>query len=162
MLPPDGKGSLNNLEETTVIKDNRFEAGLLWKSDVPNLPANRKMTVNRLEFLERKFQKKPSFSKLYQDQIGKYIDLGHARQLSKEEAKSNIGTTNYIPHHGVLNKNKPGKVRLVFYASAKFHNASLNDNLWPGVDFLNGLVSILLEFREKRFVVFADIDKMFH
>ena len=42
--------------------------------------------------------------------------------LSMEEAKSNNGITNYIPHHGVLNVHKPGKARVVFYASAKFHN----------------------------------------
>ena len=39
-LAPDKKISLNILEETTVIKDNRFKTGLLWKSGVPHLPAN--------------------------------------------------------------------------------------------------------------------------
>ena len=48
-----------------------------------------------------------------------------------EEAKSNREITNYIPHHGVLKINKPGKVRAVFDASAKFHNTWLNDNLLP-------------------------------
>ena len=119
------------------------------------------MTLNRSEFLERKFQKKPGFSRLYQDQIEEYMDSGYARQLSKEEAKSNVETTNCKPHHGVLNINKLGNMRVVFYASAKFHNTSLNDNLLPGVEFLNDLVSILLEFREERFEVIADINKMF-
>ena len=63
--------------------------------------------------------------------------------LSMEEAKSNNGITNYIPHHGVLNVHKPGKARVVFYASAKFHNNPL-----PVVDFLNNLISVLLRFRE--------------
>ena len=56
LLPPDEKRYLNILEETTVIKDNRVDTGLLWKSNVRHLPANRKMAINRLESPERKFQ----------------------------------------------------------------------------------------------------------
>ena len=162
LLPPDEKRSLNILEETTVIKDNRVETGLLRRSDVPHLPADRKIAINRLESLEKKFQKNPDFAKLYYDQIEKYIKLGHARQLTKEEAKCNSAITNYIPHHGVLNINILGRVRVVFDASAKFHNTSLNDNLLPGAHFLNNLISVQLRFKEGRFAVIADIEKMFH
>ena len=69
-----------------------------------------------LKSLERKFQKNPDFAKLYQNQIEEYIALGHTRQLSKEEAKGSSEITNCIPHHGVLNINKPGKVCIVFDA----------------------------------------------
>ena len=162
LLRPDEKRSLNILEETTDIKDNRVETGLLWRSDVPHLPADQKMAINRLESLEKKFQKNPDFAKLCYGQIEKYIKLGHTRQLTKEEAKCNSAITNYIPHHGVLNINKPGRVRVVFDASAKFHNTSLNDNLLPGVDFLNNLISVLLRFKEGRFAVIADIEKVLH
>ena len=90
------------------------------KSNVPSLPANRKMKKKtRLESLERKFQKNTDFAKLYQDQIEEHIALDHARQLSKEEVKQNSEIINHIPHHGVLNINKPGKVRVVFDAFAK-------------------------------------------
>ena len=34
LLPLHEERSLNILEETTVIKDNRVEIGLLWKFDV--------------------------------------------------------------------------------------------------------------------------------
>ena len=162
MLPPDKKRSLNIFEETTVIKDNRIEKGLLWKSHVPYLPANRKMAINRLELLERKFQKNPDFAELYHDLIEEYIALDHVHQLSKEEAKSTSEITNYIPHLGGSNINKPGKFRVVFDASAKFHNTSLNNNLLPGVDFLKNLDSVLLRFREGHFAVIADIEKMFY
>ena len=75
------------------------------------------MAINRLESLEKKSQKDPVFAKLYHDQIEEYITLGHARQLTKEEAKCNSEITNYIPHHGVLNINKPEKVHVVFEVS---------------------------------------------
>ena len=45
-----------------------------------------------------------------------YINKGHASKLSLEELKQTPPHTNYIPHHGVKNVNKPGKVREVFDA----------------------------------------------
>ena len=86
MLSPYEKRSPNILEETTVIEDNRIETVLLWKSNVPHLPANRKIAINRLESLQKKFQKNPDFAKRYHDQIEEYIKIGHALQLTKEEA----------------------------------------------------------------------------
>lgn len=95
MLPPDQKTSLNILEETTVIKHNRVDTSVLWKCDVPHLPANRKKAINSLESLKRRFQKNPDSANFYHDQIKEYI--GHARYVSKEEAEINIEITNYIP-----------------------------------------------------------------
>ena len=48
LVPPNEKRSLNILEETAFIKDNRVETGFLWKSNVPHLPANRKMTKKNI------------------------------------------------------------------------------------------------------------------
>lgn len=74
---------------------------------------------------------------------------------SQKETKGNSEITNYIPHHGVLNINNPGKVRVVFDASTKFRNTSLNDGLLPVVGFVHKL-------KEERFAVIANIEKMFH
>ena len=93
----------------------------------------------------------PEFPKMYKQQIDEYITLGHARKLSKNEKTTTTSITshiivpNYIPHRGVTNVNKPGEVRVVFDASAKFRNTSLNEHLLPGLDLLNDLVSVLLK-----------------
>ena len=81
---------------------------------------------------------------------------------SSKEAKACSEITNYIPHHGVLNISKPGEVRVVFDASSKFWNASLNDSFLPGIDLLKNLISVLLRFREGQYTVIANIEKMFH
>ena len=72
------------MKKLLFYKDNRVETGLLWKSNVPHLPPNRKTTTNRLASLERKSQKSLDFANLYQDQIEEYIALCHERQLSEE------------------------------------------------------------------------------
>ena len=92
-------------------------------------------------------------------------------QRSFKEAKACDEITNYIPYHDVLNINKPGKTRVVFDASAKFRNTSLNNNLLPGIDLLNNLISVLLRLREGQSAAeisrttvccYCGIEKVFH
>ena len=47
---------------------------------------------------------------------------------------------NYLTHHGVVNINKLGKVRVVFDAGATYNSKSLNKSLLEGLDLLNNLV----------------------
>ena len=135
---------------------------MLWKKDNPSLTYNRELAVSRLISMEKKFRSNHDFAKLYRDQIEEYIKLGDARKLTNKEKQQTTAVTNYIPHHGVLNPNKPGKVRVVFDAAAKFKNTSLNDNLLTGPDLLNNLITVLCKFRLGKHAVIADIEKMFH
>ena len=132
------------------------------EKDEPVLPYNRILAITWFQSLEKKFHKNPDLANLYCKKIDEYVSLGHARKLSPKEAKACSEITNYILHHGVLNIDKPGKVRVVFDASAKFRNTSLNDNLLRHIDLLSNLISVLLRFREGRYAVIADIEKMFH
>ena len=98
---------------------------------------------------------------MYKKQINDYIKLGHAKLLSKEKSSNFSNKTNYIPHHGVVNVNKPGTVRVVFDASAKCDNISLNDKLLPGIDYLNSLIGVLTKVRYGKYAIMWDIEKMF-
>ena len=68
----------------------------------------------------------------------------------------------YIPHHGVYNINKPGKVRVVLDCSAKdAGRASLNDCLLQGPDLTNSPIRALCRFRLEPVAFLCDIEKMF-
>ena len=90
-----------------------------------------------LTSLENKFKKDPEFNETYKSTTKDYIKKGHVSKLPH---------TNYIPHHGVKNANKPRKVRVVFDAGAKFQSTSLNKNLFKGPDLLNTLIGVLIRF----------------
>ena len=67
----------------------------------------------------------------------------------------------YLPHHPVLNPNKPGKVRRVCNAASKYKKVCLNDQLLAEPDLLHGLIGTVFRFREGQIALTADIESMF-
>ena len=141
---------------------NRYEVGLLWKNEKTILSYNRDLAVNRLKSTENKFNKNPEIATKYKETVISYIESGYARKLSKEEADSTSNITNYIPHHSVINPNKPGKLRVLYDAGAQYQNTSLNQNLIKGPDFLNNLVGVLIRLRKGKIAATSDIQQMLH
>ena len=64
-------------------------------------------------------------------------------------------------HYGLVNPNKPGKVRRISNVAAKSNSVCLNDKLLRGPDLLGSLLGILLRGREKPVLLMADIKGMF-
>ena len=54
--------ALGILKRTTRLKDRRYEVGLLWRNDNPELPNNRVQAEKRLQQLKLRFQRSPEFS----------------------------------------------------------------------------------------------------
>ena len=52
----------------------------------------------------------------------------------------------YLPHHPVVNPNKPQKVRRLLDGASKSHGVSLNQSLLVGPDLLQNLLRVLLRF----------------
>ena len=162
LLSPTKQQVLQILENNTILKNVYFETPLLWKSESLKLSNNRTLAEKRFQSLEKKFAKILECAKLYRKQINEYTDLGHAVKLTNDHSLNISDITNYVSHHGVLNIDKPGRVRVVSDASAKYNDTCLNQNLLPGPDLLNNLVSVLIRFCQGKYAVMADIEKMFH
>lgn len=152
---------LNYLKSESKIKDGHYEVPMIWKEDM-FLPDSLKTAKRRFDYLTKRFKRDDSYFDMYKTCIDKYIRLGHARKLTKEETEKKTSKTWYLPHHGVINENKPGKVQVVFDAAAKSHQICLNSNLLAGPDLLNKLVGILLRFREHPIAITGDIEGMFN
>lgn len=72
------------------------------------------------------------------------------------------GKTWYLPHHNVVNVNKPAKTRTGFDCVAEFSGTSLNKEVLQGPDFMNKLMGVLLRFREDTITAMGDIKGMFY
>ncbi|XP_077973258.1 uncharacterized protein LOC144428215 [Styela clava] len=93
--------------------------------------------------------------------MAEFIKKGWAWKIPAAEFEAPIGKAWYLPHQLVTSEQKPGKVRLVFDAGARYLNTSLNDQLLQGPDMANGLLSVLLRFRMYKYGITADIEAMF-
>ena len=147
------------LERTTKKLPDRYETGMLWKEDGVKFPDNKGMALKRLEATERSLKRNPDLASAYQETIQTYIRHGHARKLTPKEASQQRERRWFLPHHAVTNPNKPGEVRVVFDAAAKFQGTSLNDKLLTGPDLLKDLPGVLLRFRKEPIALTADIEK---
>ena len=68
-----------------------------------------------------------------------------------------------MPHHAVFKKSTTTPLRIVFNASSKPNEGkSLNDCLMMGPSLTAKLNEILLQFRQGKYAVTADISKAFH
>jgi transposase InsO family protein len=156
--------ALKIMERTTVRGEDglRYQTGLLWKNEEVTLPESKNIALHRLRTQERKMDKDPEFAKAYCAKIQEYQEKGYIQELSSEVVDASNPRTWYLPHFGVTNPNKPGKLRLVFDAAARSHGISLNDVLCQGPDLNNSLISVLMKFRKYKYAFAGDIKDMFH
>ena len=149
------------LESTTKFAGDRYEVGMLWSEPEPNLPNNYSSALGQLYSLERRSQRDPKLKELYQQSIDTDVEKGFVKKLSKSEVKGTFGKEWFLPHHPVLNPNKPGKVRRVCNAAAKYKDLCLNDKLLTQPDLLHGLIGTIFGFQEGPIALTVDIESMF-
>lgn len=154
------KRALEILEKTSRYNKNEWEVGLLWKSDDYTFSDGKETALYRLKLLERKLDKDANYAKLYYSEMDRLINNGFAQKVDKFKY-TDINKLRYLPHFGVQNVNKPGKVRLVFDAAAKSASKSFNDLLLPGPDLLKSLPGVIMRFRQFAFAVKSDMKDMF-
>jgi hypothetical protein len=141
--------------------DDRYEIGLPWKDEKPNLPDSWPMALQRLQCLEKQLNRDGELKNKYCAKIYELFKKGYARNVdpSKLDMAENIW---YLPHFAVIYPNKPGKVRVAFDAAVKVKGISLNDRLSAGPDWLTSLFGVLCQFRIYPIAFTADIQEMFN
>ena len=152
------KRAYDILEKTSRRIENKWETGLLWLESTINIPDSRRIAYNRLLLLEKKLDRDAIYSELYYREMNRLFEAGYAVEAEKEFIRERVW---YLPHFGVCNVNKPGKLRLVFDAAAKSSNINFNDLLMTGPDLLKSLPGVLMRFRQYEFAFKSDLRDMF-
>ncbi|XP_062707819.1 uncharacterized protein LOC134288104 [Aedes albopictus] len=149
-------------QETYRRQSNgRYMVQLPLKDSVIQLPDSRTQALRRFYALESKLQRQPNLKEQYDSLMDEYELLGHCKEVFEADDDPNMQKW-YLPHHAVVNPSKTTtKCRVVFDASSKVAGTSLNDVLMVGAAVQSDLMSIELRFRMHRYVMSADVSKMF-
>ena len=134
---------------------------ILWIDSNVSLPNNYYSSLAQFNSLERRLSKDPELRERYAETIREDIRKGYVVIVEPHDPRKRSDREWYLPHHPVLNPNKPGKVRRVLNGASKFHGTSSNKSLLVGPDLLQNLIFVLLRFRQYKYAVSADIEGMF-
>lgn len=148
---------------TTRNEDGRFVVTMPLKEDPAVLGDSFQRAKYRFLSLERKFEREPVFKDRYMQFMREYEQLGHMTENKVFSPGCQSLVNFFLPHHGVLRESSiTTKLRTVFDASAASSTGvSLNDILMVGPTVQEDLYSILLRFRQHKYIVTGDVEKMY-
>ncbi|CAK9829641.1 hypothetical protein ANTRET_LOCUS6944, partial [Anthophora retusa] len=146
---------------TTRDDKGRYTVSIPFNNKLNELGKSRFSAERRLLNIERKFRRTPDFKEQYMTFMREYENLGHMSLV--ENDKLNLKPCYYLPHHAVFKASgTTNKIRVVFDGSSPSSTGiSLNDAQSVGPQVQGDLFSILIRFRKHKFVVSADIEKMY-
>ena len=144
----------------THADDGHYEVSIPFREYPPPLEDNIDVAKQRLARLKTRLVNDEALHAMYTDSMQDLLSRGYAEEVPAEEASPSVVW--YLPHHAVLNPNKPGKLRVVFDCSAKHCGKSLNDVVLQGPDLTSKLIGVLLSFRQEQIALMADVEAMFH
>ncbi|XP_031788733.1 uncharacterized protein LOC116417810 [Nasonia vitripennis] len=145
--------------DTTVrLSDGRYMVRLPFRKKDPVLGDSRAQVLKRFRGLERRCSRSSGMMEEFSRVFQEYLDLGHM-SLVVDENDSEY----YLPFLIVVKiLSLTTKFRVVFDASAKSSlGVSLNDLLYVGPTIQDKLYVHLVRFRSHRYVLTADIEKMY-
>lgn len=152
-----------HFNQHTSFRDGRLFVSLPFKPNAPKLGNSLQQALRRFSSLEQKFIRNPDLNTKYTEFMTEYEDLGHMEEINASHIHRPDEMVFYLPHHPVFkDSSSTTKMRVVFDASAKSQSGvSLNDNLMVGPTIQQTLIEILLRFRKHRYIITADVEKMF-
>ncbi|XP_048001463.1 uncharacterized protein LOC125238232 [Leguminivora glycinivorella] len=140
-------------------EDGRFVVTVPLKESPDVLGDSFGMAKRRFLSLERRLDRDSVLKERYVKFMEEYEVLGHMSEILPCSSLPSY----YLPHHAVLRESSTTtKLRVVFDASAATTSGkSFNDIQLIGPRVQEDLFSILLRFRQHKYVVSADIEKMY-
>ena len=124
------KHALSILNSETVHNGERYIVPMLWIDSNVSLPNNYYSSLTQFKTLERRLSKDPELRERYAETIREDIRKGYVVTVEPHDPRKRSNREWYLPHHPVVNPNKPGKVRRVLNGASKFHGPSLKNPYW--------------------------------
>ncbi|KYN02826.1 PREDICTED: uncharacterized protein LOC108773920 [Cyphomyrmex costatus] len=139
--------------------NGRYVVRLPFKANPPiAIGESRHIASSLLSRLEGRLQNKRDIASEYREFLLEYENLGHMKKVDEPVSASQ---SVYIPHHAVIREHSSTtRLRVVFNASQSTSNgSSLNDHLMIGPKLQTDLRSVILRWRQHRYVFTAEISQ---
>ena len=104
------KHALSILNSETVHNGERYIVPMLWIDSNVSLPNNYYSSLAQFKSLERRLSKDPELRERYAETIREDIRKGYVVTVEPHDPRKRSDREWYLPHHPVVNPNKPGKV----------------------------------------------------
>ena len=137
-----GLESYGTFKQADLRDGSRYVVGMLWADDNIHLPDNFYASLVELKSPEKRLEKDLNLKTQYASDIRSDIEKGYIVPVSPHDSKNRSDRECYLPHHPVLNTNKPGKVQRVFNGVSYFHGKSPNNSLLVGPDLLQNVLFV--------------------
>jgi len=124
-MTPDERFAWKKVEQSLTYNGERYEVAVPWKNERPSLENNRPIAERRLQLVKNKLMKDTHLAHAYHGVIDYYLHKGYIRQVPNSEPEPDSEW--FLPHFPVVRPDRETtKVRIVFDASTKFNDKSLN------------------------------------
>lgn len=141
--------------------NGRSVVRLPFKTNVDGMSGeSRCAAASTLSRLEKRFAREPELLPPHKEFLSEYHALGHMQTIDADESRDEKFV--YLPLHPVMKaESLTTKLRVVFNASSPTSSGiALNDTLHISPKLQLDLRSIIIRWRENKFVFCADIAKM--
>lgn len=152
---------------TTKQLDNgtfQVDLPLISEDAYTQLGNSFNLALKRFYSLEKRLSNDKQLFLQYKNFIDEYVRLKHGEYVDFDPTNlKQISTRNFLPHHAVIREeSSTTRLRVVFDASMKTTSGySLNDIMLKGYPVQPEPFDILCRFRTFRYVLVADIEKMY-
>lgn len=153
-----------HFRQTHTRENGRYIVRLPFKSPLPlDIGESRHIAESMLKRNENRLARNEHHRSLYSDFMAEYRSLHHMALRQTMPQIEHTSKPVFLPHHPVLRESsQTTKLRVVFNASSKTsNNTSLNDHMHTGPALQADLSTILMNWRSYKFVLTADIAKMY-
>ena len=155
--------SSNERETISVVRSNmqQTESGYIVRlpfKDETRPSVNYRTARGQLNQLIQRVETNEQFGQQYDKVVESYVEKEFIEQIPNQPVEGH-----YMPHHAVFKRSATTPLCILFNASSKPNESkSLNDCLMTGLSLTAKLHEILLQFRQGKYAVTADISKAFH
>ena len=141
VLVPTRKNMLYpQLNSETIHKGKRYAVPMFWIDSNVSLPNKYYSSLAQFKTLERRLSKDPELRERYADKFREVIGKGCVVTVEPHDPRKRSDREWYLPHHPVVNPNKPRKVHRVLNVAFKFHGTFLSKSLLVDLDLLQKLI----------------------